>query len=329
MYIVTGGAGFIGSAMVWKLNRMGVDDIMIVDTLGEDAKWKNIRGLKFSDIIRPEPFMDNLLDVGGFPDGTQAVIHMGACSSTTEKDADFLLENNYRYSMLLASAAISEDIRLLVASSAATYGAGENGYADDPELLGKLLPLNMYGYSKLMFDKWAAETGNLANLASLRFFNVYGPHEYHKEDMASMVYKSFNTLKAGGKLRLFKSHRPDYKDGEQSRDFVYVKDVVDVMWWLLEHPEVNGILNVGAGREETWNQLAGAVFAAMEKTPDIEFIDMPDSIRNQYQYHTLADISRLRAAGYKGEFRSVDEGVRDYIVNHLQRDNPYLDGDGD
>lgn len=329
MYIITGGAGFIGSAMVWKLNRMGIDDIWIVDSLGEDAKWKNIRGLEFSDILSPDSFVENLLEFGGLPAETEGVIHLGACSSTTETDADYLLENNFRFSKVLSEQALNQGVRMLVASSAATYGAGEHGYPDDPEIVGKLRPLNMYGYSKLLFDKWAAANGHLDNLVSMRFFNVYGPNEYHKEDMASMVFKSFNILKDGGHMRLFKSHRPDYKDGEQSRDFVYVKDVVDVMWWLLENPEANGILNIGAGRDETWNQLAAAVFSAMDKTPNVEFIDMPDSIRNQYQYHTRADITRLRAAGYKGTFRPLEEGVHDYIVNHLQRDNPYLDSHAD
>lgn len=324
MHIVTGGAGFIGSAMVWKLNSMGVDDVWIVDRLGKDAKWKNLRGLVFSEILTPDEFVESLLEHGHLPEGTEAIVHMGACSSTTELDADYLLDNNFQFTKTLAAIAANQGVRTIVASSAATYGAGEFGYSDDPALLGRLRPLNMYGFSKLLADDWAARNGLLDKFASLRFFNVYGPNEYHKDDMASMVFKAFHTLKNGGKLRLFRSHRPDYRDGEQSRDFVYVKDIVDVMWWLLENPQVNGILNVGAGRDETWNQLAAAVYSAMGLPPDIEFIDMPDAIRNQYQYYTKADMTRLRQAGYKGEFRPVGVGVKDYVVNHLAQTDPYI-----
>ena len=324
MYIVTGGAGFIGSAMVWKLNQMGIDDVWIVDTLGSGSKWKNIVGLKFSEILGPEDFLGSILEHDHLPEDTDAIIHMGACSSTTERDADYLLNNNYRFTCTLAETALEQNIRLLVASSGATYGGGEFGYDDGVENLDRLRPLNMYGHSKLMFDQWAARNGALNSLASLRFFNVYGPNEYHKEDMASMVFKSFRKVRDEGRLELFRSHRPEFKDGEQLRDFVYVKDIVDVMWWLLENPGVNGIFNVGTGVEETWLQLAGAVFAALGKPVNIDFIDMPESIRGQYQYRTKADISRLRAAGYKGSFRQVKEGVADYLLNHLMQDNPYI-----
>jgi ADP-L-glycero-D-manno-heptose 6-epimerase len=327
MHIVTGGAGFIGSAMVWKLNQMGVDDIWIIDTLGSGAKWKNLVGLNFSEVISPEAFMSGVLETDSLPDDARAIIHMGACSATTERDADYLYDNNYNYSRTIAEAALAKGIRLLVASSAATYGGGEHGYDDAPEILPRLRPLNMYGYSKLLFDQWAAKTGALGSLASLRFFNVYGPNEYHKEDMASMVFKTYRVVLETGKLQLFKSHRPDNRDGEQLRDFVYVKDIVDAMWWLLEHPEVNGIFNLGTGVEETWLTLAGAVFAALGKPVDIQFVDMPESIRTQYQYHTKADIARLRQAGYAGEFRPVADGVRDYVVNHLLQDNPFINND--
>ena len=324
MYIVTGGAGFIGSVMVWKLNQMGIDDVWIVDTLDSGDKWKNLVGLKYSEILGPDDFTHSLLEHDHLPDDTNAVIHLGACSATTERDADYLLGNNYRFSRTLAETALEQNVRILVASSAATYGGGEFGYDDGVENLDRLRPLNMYGYSKLMFDQWANRSGSLAKLASLRFFNVYGPNEYHKGDMASMMYKSFNKVMREGRLSLFKSHRPDFKDGEQMRDFVYVKDVVDAMWWLLENPQANGIFNMGTGVEETWNQVAAAVFAAVGKTPDIDYVEMPENIRNQYQYRTRADISRLRAAGYTGSFRLVAEGVKDYIVNHLLKDNPYI-----
>ena len=326
MHIVTGGAGFIGSVMVWKLNRMGVDDIWIVDTLGTGRKWRNLRGLRFSEIIGPEALIAGAAGER-LPPETEAVIHLGACSSTTETDADYLLKNNYHFSRGLAKAALNAGVRLLVASSAAVYGAGECGCQDGKENLRRLRPLNMYGHSKLMFDRWAADSGAVEKLASLRFFNVYGPNEYHKGDMASMAFKAFQQIRDAGRLRLFKSQRPDFADGEQLRDFVYVKDVVDAMWWLLENPGVNGIFNLGTGTEETWNQLAAAVFAAVGKEPDIEYIDMPEAIRGQYQYRTRADIRSFRIAGYQGVFRPVAEGIRDYVVNHLMRPNPHIDSE--
>ena len=327
MYIVTGGAGFIGSAMVWKLNQMGIDDVWIVDRLGNGSKWKNLVGLKYSEILTPDDFLDSIFEHERLPGNTDAVIHLGACSSTTERDAGYLLNNNFRFSRSVAEVAAAQNIRLLVASSGATYGDGEFGYDDTTENLHSLRPLNMYGYSKLLFDQWAARSDTLKSLASLRFFNVYGPNEYHKEDMASMVYKSFRRVVEKGDLELFKSHRPEYRHGEQRRDFVYVKDVIDCMWWFLEHPSANGIYNLGTGVDETWLELAVAVFAALDKPVDIRFVDMPESIRDQYQYRTRADISRLRAAGYEGRFRPVAEGVRDYITNHLMRANPYINNE--
>lgn len=328
MHIVTGGAGFIGSVMVWKLNQVGIDDIWIVDRLQKDSKWKNLRGLKFSEIISPDDFLASLLEHGHLPENTEAIVHMGACSSTTEQDAEYLLNNNYRFSQSIAKAALDQDIRLLVASSAATYGDGKYGYDDGEDNLYRLRPLNMYGYSKLLFDQWAARSGALRKLASLRFFNVYGPNEYHKASMASMVFKAFNRVMDEGKLGLFRSHHPNYKDGEQQRDFVYVKDIVDAMWWLLTKPEVNGIFNLGTGVEETWNNLAKVVFAATGKPVNIEYIDMPVNIRKQYQYHTKANITRLRDAGYEGTFHPVADGVQDYIVNHLMKDDTYINNCG-
>ncbi|MDR1518677.1 MAG: ADP-glyceromanno-heptose 6-epimerase [Planctomycetota bacterium] len=327
MYIVTGGAGFIGSAMVWKLNRMGVDDIWIVDRLRQGEKWKNIQGLRFREIIPPDQFAENVRRGGGLPGDAEALIHLGACSSTTETDADYLLDNNFRYARDLAEAALARDVRLVHASSAAVYGGGELGYEDGSGNLPRLRPLNMYGLSKLMFDRWAAAGGALGRLTSLRFFNVYGPNEYHKGEMASLICRSYRQVAAGGPMTLFKSHRPDCADGEQKRDFVYVKDVVDVIWWLLENPGAVGILNVGSGAEETWNQLALALFAAVGRAPDIRYADMPENLRGKYQYHTRADIGRLRAAGYRGAFRPLAEGARDYVARHLAQPNPHIDND--
>lgn len=324
MHIVTGGAGFIGSAMVWMLNRMGIRDIWIVDDLADGTKWKNLPGLQFNELLGVKEFIENIEMDGALPEGTEAIIHLGACSATTERDADYLRNNNYEYSRVLAEHAIDAGVRFIAASSGSVYGAGECGYSDSHENLWQLRPLNMYGYSKLLFDQWAERSGAIKNLASLRFFNVYGPNEYHKGDMMSMVAKSYRLAAKGEAVKLFRSHRPDYGDGEQARDFVYVKDVIEVMWWLLEKPNVNGVFNIGAGEEATWNRLARAVFAALGREPRIEYVDMPDTIRGQYQYHTRADISRLRAAGYDGTFRTVEDGVRDYVVNHLERDNPHI-----
>ncbi|MDR0361441.1 MAG: ADP-glyceromanno-heptose 6-epimerase [Planctomycetota bacterium] len=324
MHIVTGGAGFIGSAMVWKLNRMGIDDVWIVDDLGSGPKWKNISGLKFREVMPSNSFLNLLHQGKALPSGTESVIHMGACSSTTETDAEYLLRNNFEFSRYLAMLGIEAGARTLVASSAATYGGGEHGYRDGVELLYRLRPLNMYGYSKLLFDQWAASSGALGRIASLRFFNVYGPNEYHKGDMASLVFKAYGQIGATSRMGLFKSHRPDCGHGEQVRDFVYVKDIVDAMWWLLGHPEANGLFNVGSGRSESWNELARSVFAAMGREPAIDYIDMPLSIRGQYQYRTEADIARLRAAGYEGGFRPLREGVLDYVQNHLAKANPHI-----
>lgn len=327
MHIVTGGAGFIGSVMVWKLNRMGVDDVWIVDELGDGGKWRNLRGLVFSELLGPNEFLERIRRDGVLPAGTEAVVHLGACSSTTETDADYLFRNNFQYSRSLARAALASGVRFLNASSAAVYGAGEEGYADGTDNISRLRALNMYGHSKLLFDQWAVRSGAAARLASLRFFNVYGPNEYHKGDMASMVAKSFARVMAEGRISLFRSLRPEFADGEQTRDFVYVKDIADALWWLLGHPEANGIFNIGSGEETSWNRLARAVFAALGRPPVVDYIDMPENIRNQYQYRTLADIGRLRAAGCPTQFRSVEEGVRDYVVNHLSRPNPYVDNE--
>jgi len=262
MHIVTGGAGFIGSAFVWKLNEMGITDVVVVDDLGTDEKWKNLVNRRFADVLHKDAFMDMVLD-DEVPFEVESVIHMGACSATTEADAGFLLENNYRYSAALCAWAVEHGARFINASSAATYGDGSAGFDDSIETMQRLRPLNMYGYSKQLFDLWAHGNGLLGKIASLKFFNVFGPNEYHKGEMMSVVSKAFRQIGETGRLRLFRSYREEYPDGGQMRDFVSVKDCVDVIWWLLEHPEAGGLLNVGTGRARTWNDLAGAVFTAM------------------------------------------------------------------
>ncbi len=322
MIIVTGGAGFIGSAVVWRLNRAGVDDILVVDNLGNSDKWKNLVNRKYSDYIHKTRFLD-LLSSGRLGK-VDAIIHMGACSSTTETDADYLMQNNFQYSKTLARFALERGIRFINASSAATYGDGSAGFSDDPHGLDRLKPLNMYGYSKHLFDLWALRTGAMDRLASLKFFNVFGPNEYHKGDMCSVIYKAFFQVKETGRIRLFKSYRSEYEDGGQKRDFVYVKDCVEVIWWLCENHGVNGIFNVGTGKARTWNDLAGAVFSAMEIQPRVEYIEMPPALRGRYQYFTQADISRLAGAGCPVRFTTLEDAAHDYIVNYLRQDDPYL-----
>lgn len=324
MYIVTGGAGFIGSATVWMLNRRGIDDIWIVDDLAADASWKNLAGLRFAEIMGSEEFLRFVEARGRLPDGAAALVHLGACSNTVERNAGYLLMNNYRYSVRLAQAALATKCRMLVASTAAVYGDGEWGNDDGVDGIHRLRPLNMYGYSKLLFDRWMVRRKAVDRLAALRFYNVYGPNEYHKGEMASMAYKAYGQIRERGSARLFKSYRAEYADGGQMRDFVYIKDVVDVLWWFLERPEANGFFNVGSGVAESWNSLIEAVFSELRLPVRIEYIDMPDALRGQYQYHTRADTSRLRRAGYAGEFRAIRDGVNDYIVNHLTNGEPYL-----
>lgn len=322
MYIVTGGAGFIGSAILWKLNTQGIDDILVVDDLGQSDKWKNLVNRRYSDYIHKSTFISLL--AGNKLGPIDAIIHMGACSSTTEKDADFLMENNFHYSTALAEYALQNNIRMINASSAATYGDGSAGFSDSQEELQKLKPLNMYGYSKQLFDLWALRQGALKDIASLKFFNVFGPNEYHKDDMCSMVYRGFNQIRETGCLRLFKSYRPAYQDGGQRRDFVYVKDCVDVVWWLIEHPEASGVFNLGTGKDRSWNDLATALFSAMGLELNIEYIPMPKPLQDRYQYYTRAEMQKLTQAGCPTAFTSLEAAVGDYVQNYLLKEDVYL-----
>ncbi len=316
MIIVTGAAGFIGSALASRLNQLGERELLLTDVLRHGNKWKNLRHLDFHDYVDRDDLWAALEGLSG----VRAIFHMGACSATTESDASYLMENNYRYTLRLAQYALRNNIRFIYASSAATYGAGEQGYADDETRLHDLRPLNMYGYSKQLFDLRARREGWLRRICGLKFFNVYGPNEYHKGEMASVVFKAFNQIRETGRVRLFRSHRPDFKDGEQKRDFVYIRDVLEMMVWLWRHPEVNGLFNAGSGRARTFADLARATFQAMERPVQIDFIDMPEDIRDRYQYFTEAPMDKLRAAGYAVPSTSLEEGIRDYVQNYLSRD---------
>jgi ADP-L-glycero-D-manno-heptose 6-epimerase len=310
--IVTGGAGFIGSAIVWRLNELGHDDILIVDRLDETDKWKNLAPLRFADYIDADDFID---DLGEFKD-RDTIIHMGACSSTTETDADYMIRNNYQYTQDLADFAAANDIRFIYASSAATYGDGSAGMDDCIEKLDALRPLNVYGYSKHLFDQYAARNGMFDKIVGLKYFNVFGPNENHKGDMRSLVNKAFDQINETGKLKLFKSANPAYEDGEFGRDFVYVKDAVEMTLHFIDN-KTGGLFNVGSGRMNTWNALAAAIFAALDRPANIEFIDMPEHLRDRYQYHTQADLTRIREAGYAADILSLDSAVSDYVRNYL------------
>jgi ADP-L-glycero-D-manno-heptose 6-epimerase len=324
MIIVTGGAGFIGSALIAALNKRQITDILVVDQLGTDQKWKNLRNLSFVDYVEKDDFLEMVVE-NRLDSATEAVFHLGACSDTTETNASYFIKNNYEYSKLLAQWATADNIRFIYASSAATYGDGSAGFSDDVEKIDKLRPLNMYGYSKHLFDLWARRAGLSEKIVGLKYFNVFGPNEYHKGDMRSFVVKAFEQINATGKVRLFKSYRPEFKDGEQMRDFIYVKDAVDMTLFFHDNPQLSGLFNIGTAKARTWNDLVKALFAAMGSKPRIEYIEMPDSIRNQYQYYTCADITRLRKAGYDKETNPLEDAIEDYVQNYLQKDG-YLTG---
>ncbi len=312
MIIVTGGAGFIGSVLVYSLNQRGYDDIILVDRLGEGEKWKNLNGLKYADVIHKDDFYEMVIE-DQLPSDVETIFHLGACSSTTETDADYLLFNNYVYSVELAKYSVDNGIRFIYASSAATYGNGENGYNDNEDEIEKLRPLNMYGYSKQMFDLWAKRNGLLNEIVGLKYFNVYGPNEYHKGDMMSVVRKAFFQIEKEGKMKLFKSYKKEYSDGGQMRDFIYVKDAVEMTIFFMENKDASGIFNIGTGEARTWNDLANALFSALGKEPNIEYIEMPEELKNKYQYFTQANITKIRNAGYDKPISSIEEGVADYV----------------
>lgn len=316
--LVTGGAGFIGSALVWALNRRGCDKIVVCDILGTSEKWRNLTPLRFADYVEATDLLPRLQNnsLGKF----DLILHMGACSATTEKDATYLARNNYEFTRDLANWSLANKARFVYASSAATYGDGSAGMEDDESKLDSLRPLNMYGYSKQMFDLHARRGGFLNKIVGLKFFNVFGPNEDHKADMRSLVHKSFAQVRDTGVIQLFKSYRDEYKDGEQKRDFLYVKDCVAMTLHLAATPRASGLFNIGSGQARTWIDLSNSVFAALKKKPVIKFIPMPESIREKYQYFTQANLLRLRGAGYAAPVTSLENAVHDYVRKYLVTD---------
>jgi ADP-L-glycero-D-manno-heptose 6-epimerase len=314
--LVTGGAGFLGSALVWALNRRGHDRIIIADFLGRSEKWRNLVPLRFSRYLEADDLLREIRDNASSLEDVSAVFHLGACSSTTETDAAYLIRNNFEYTATLADWALRHARRFVYASSAATYGALESGLSESRDL-ATLRPLNMYGYSKHLFDLHAARHGYLDRIVGLKYFNVFGPNEQHKGDMRSMVLKAFEQIRQAGRVKLFKSYRPEFQDGEQRRDFIYVKDAIDITLHLAESTSSGGLFNVGAGRAHTWIELATAVFEALQQPVTIDFIEMPEEIRANYQYATSATLDRLRASGYDRPATPLRESVTDYVREYL------------
>lgn len=315
LIVLTGGAGFIGSGVLRHLNDKGIDNVVVIDHLGETEKWKNLVGKKFVDVIDRKHCFEWLEDR---EDVIEAIIHLGACSSTVEKNANYLLENNYRFSVKLAEYAMNNDIRFVYASSAATYGDGSKGFSDNEKEIDQLAPLNMYGFSKHMFDQWIKGQGLLNRVAGLKYFNVFGPNEYHKGRMASAIFHILPTAIKEGVIRLFKSNDLDqYGDGEQKRDFVYAKDVARMTCDFLEN-DACGIFNIGSGVANTWNSVANGVFKALDMPPNIQYIDMPDDLRGKYQSYTCADMKKTKKVlGHSAKCEPLEDSIIDYVRNYL------------
>ncbi len=325
MLLVTGGAGFIGSNVVASLNEAGRNDIAVNDVLGSEGKWRNLQKRQLADFVPPG-------ELFGWLEGRKldAVIHMGAISDTTARDGDAIMENNFRLSLRLLDWCTQTRTPFIYASSAATYGGGEQGFEDDnaPAALARLRPMNLYGWSKHLFDLAVIERASTGaklppQWAGLKFFNVFGPNEYHKGEMMSLVAKRFNDAKAGRPVVLFKSHRPGIADGDQRRDFIWVDDAVAVVRWLMDTPKVSGIFNVGTGKAESFRDLIGALFAALGRPPNIEYVDMPAAIRDSYQYFTKAPVANLRRAGYNAGFTPLAEAVKRYVSSYLDTADRY------
>lgn len=313
--VVTGGAGLIGSALVWQLNRDGVDDVLIVDRLGESEKWRHLVPLHFREYVEVEEFYPRIAAAPDAFGSIATVYHLGACSDTTERDATYLVTNNYRRSQEIARWALARGARFIYASSAATYGARESGLREDLDPHA-LVPLNMYGYSKHLFDLWVHHEGLLDRVVGCKYFNVFGPNEDHKGEMRSVVAKAYEQIARDGSIRLFKSYRDGIADGEQTRDFLYVKDAVAATVHL-GRSSAAGLYNIGSGVARSWNELAHAIFAAIERPVAITYIPMPDGLRAKYQYRTQATVERLRASGYERPFTPLEDAVGDYVRNYL------------
>lgn len=318
--LVTGGAGFIGSALVWALNQRGHDRIVVTDILGSDEKWRNLVPLRFADYVEAGEFRRRIAEKTDAFGQFTTVLHLGACSATTERNASYLADNNYAYTRDLAAWSLAQEARFIYASSAATYGDGSRGMDDRDPDLSRLRPLNMYGYSKHLFDVHAQRAGWLDRIVGVKYFNVFGPNEDHKGDMRSLVHKAYQQILTTGRVQLFRSHHPDFKDGEQKRDFLYVKDAVEMTLHFAEHPlgrTAGGLFNLGSGEANTWLALTGALFSAMGREPRIDFIDMPDALRGKYQYFTQADIGKLRESAFVRPLTRLEDAVRDYVQGYL------------
>ena len=328
MIVGTGGAGFIGSTFLWKLNEEGLHDILVADEFGSGNKWRNLAKRRITYALHKDQLLD-WLSTKSRPAAIDAIVHMGACSATTEKDVDYLIKNNFNYSAELFQFAAREKIPFIYASSAATYGMGEHGYSDDPQVIHRLRPINPYGYSKHVFDQWVLSQREKPPFwAGLKFFNVYGPQEYHKGGQASVVFHAFPQIRDRGNLKLFKSYKEGIAHGDQRRDFVWVKDVVDVILHFMRAPQnaKSGIYNVGSGEARSFADLGRAVFSAMGKQEaKFDWIEMPDDLKNQYQYLTEANLSRLREeGGYTKPFTRLEDGVKEYVARYLTHPDPFL-----
>jgi len=314
--LVTGGAGFIGSALIWELNRRGITNILVADFLGEQEKWRNLVPLQFADYLEADDLLMRAEVSPQLFEDITAVFHLGACSSTTETDAAYLIRNNFEYTKTLARFALESEARFVYASSAATYGCLES-IVSEAIPLESLRPLNMYGYSKHLFDCYAQRSGLLDLITGVKYFNIFGPNEEHKGDMRSVVHKAYYQILESGQVSLFKSYRPEFHHGEQRRDFLYVKDAVAATIYLAEHVDGGGLFNVGSGQANTWLALVKAIFSSLGQAPNIKFIEMPEQLQDKYQYYTCADINKLCKAGFSRPMTPLPDAVRDYVVNYL------------